>query len=142
MTTCLESTMSTNGSFIATFRMQVMSKPYTFSHPVHTHTHTHTHTHRHIHASTCIQLWYSPPLTQAFVRVAQCLLLNVTQLSSSALLSRVITKHQDAPLFLNGHFPLAKLMHYSCLDRIVCGKHLYYPIALRTWWSVTGREGG
>lgn len=33
VTTCLGSTTSTRGSFIATFRMQVMSKPYTFSHP-------------------------------------------------------------------------------------------------------------
>lgn len=33
VTTCLGSTTSTSGSFMATLRMQVMSKPYTFSHP-------------------------------------------------------------------------------------------------------------
>lgn len=33
VTTCLESTTSTSGSFMATLRMQVMSNPYTFSHP-------------------------------------------------------------------------------------------------------------
>lgn len=33
VTTCLGSTQSTKGSVIATFRMQLMSKPYTLSHP-------------------------------------------------------------------------------------------------------------
>lgn len=33
VTTCLESTTSTSGSFMATLRIHVMSKPYTFSHP-------------------------------------------------------------------------------------------------------------
>lgn len=33
VTTCLRSTTSTSGSFMATLRIQVMSKPYTFSHP-------------------------------------------------------------------------------------------------------------
>lgn len=34
VTTCLGSTTSTRGSLIATLRMQLMSNPYTFSHPV------------------------------------------------------------------------------------------------------------
>lgn len=38
VTTCLGSTTSTRGSLMATLRMQLMSNPYTFSHPVHTHT--------------------------------------------------------------------------------------------------------
>jgi len=33
VTTCLRSTTSTRGSMMATLRTQVMSKPYTFSHP-------------------------------------------------------------------------------------------------------------
>lgn len=33
VTTCFGSTISTSGSIIAMLRMQVMSKPYTFSHP-------------------------------------------------------------------------------------------------------------
>lgn len=37
VTTCLGSTTSTRGSLMATLRMQLMSKPYTFSHPVHAH---------------------------------------------------------------------------------------------------------
>lgn len=38
VTTCLGSTTSTRGSLMATLRMQLMSKPYTFSHPARTHT--------------------------------------------------------------------------------------------------------
>ena len=38
VTTCLGSTTSTRGSLMATLRMQLMSKPYTFSHPERTHT--------------------------------------------------------------------------------------------------------
>lgn len=34
VTTCLGSTTSTRGSLMATLRMQLMSNPYTFSHPV------------------------------------------------------------------------------------------------------------
>lgn len=54
VTTCLGSTTSTRGSLMATLRMQLMSNPYTFSHPVNTHRHKHlghskpckcTHTH-------------------------------------------------------------------------------------------------
>ena len=37
VTTCLGSTTSTKGSLMATLRMQLMSNPYTFSHPVHEH---------------------------------------------------------------------------------------------------------
>lgn len=37
VTTCLGSTTSTRGSLMATLRMQLMSNPYTFSHPAHTH---------------------------------------------------------------------------------------------------------
>lgn len=40
VTTCLGSTTSTRGSLMATLRMQLMSKPYTFSHPARAHTHT------------------------------------------------------------------------------------------------------
>lgn len=41
VTTCLGSTTSTRGSLMATLRMQLMSKPYTFSHPERTHTKKH-----------------------------------------------------------------------------------------------------
>lgn len=40
VTTCLGSTTSTRGSLMATLRMQLMSNPYTFSHPALTQTRT------------------------------------------------------------------------------------------------------
>lgn len=49
VTTCLGSTTSTRGSLMATLRMQLMSNPYTFSHPVHTKSKPDTHVNDHAH---------------------------------------------------------------------------------------------
>jgi len=46
VTSCLELTTSTSGSLTATWRMQLMSKPYTESHPTYKHKHIHANEHQ------------------------------------------------------------------------------------------------
>lgn len=59
VTTCLGSTTSTRGSLMATLRMQLMSNPYTFSHPVHTKNKPDTHMNDHAH-NMCFLGFFSP----------------------------------------------------------------------------------